>query len=569
MNRFSRPVYRVLPLILVLFALIPLAVPYLQDGYQIAHDRMVPYMRVWSLREAIITGQLPPRWFPDFDGGYGSPYPSFYGMLFYYAAAAISVPGIQIGAAVEIAAFLTLAFSAIWMYFFVKQLWGVPSGILAAVGYSYAPYHLVDAFVRGAYSELTAFVWFPLILSGFLGWVKTMQRGWLGLATVSMTGLLLTHNLMPILFLPFALIFPLLYMWDLHLPRDGIKRRLIGLAWSGILTFLMVAYFWIPILLERASVRLDYFMEFDYRSGFVSLAELFSTASKHSLTKEAGILLLIGMLVASLLVIFDKKFQFKATLIGASVASMICLYMTTQSSAWFWNLLPFLSFTQFPWRFLSPAVFFLAIPVGALPLFLSDTKLKWAIVVGLSFVMIDLAQPLLNIPDRADSVSLNSQIVCQEVWGTQDYRPSWSKTRFWSSPNPPSLPGDPLVLPPCQGELTPTSNEAVTFQSVQRLGARWDINLIAARNVGLIVPQFYYPGWQAWLDDQATPLEPFGDNGLIRVSLPSGQHHLQIALTETPIRNTANLLTITGLILTAATLGKADTFRWQSKKKCE
>jgi len=91
--------------VLVLLASIPLAKPYLSPGHQIGHDREVPYLRVYGLKNALEEPQIPSRWFPDFDGGYGSPYPSFYAMAFYYAAAILNMLGIIIGAAVELMAY--------------------------------------------------------------------------------------------------------------------------------------------------------------------------------------------------------------------------------------------------------------------------------------------------------------------------------------------------------------------------------------------------------------------------------------------------------------------------------
>ena len=139
-----------LGLALLLVLLIPLARPYLQPGFQVAHDRITPFLRVQALSDALAHGQIPPRWFPQFDGGYGSPYPSFYGMAFYYVAAFFYAIGIPLGSSVELTAFLTLALSGIGMFFLGRHLWGTPGGLLSAGLYVYAPSYLVDAFVRGA-----------------------------------------------------------------------------------------------------------------------------------------------------------------------------------------------------------------------------------------------------------------------------------------------------------------------------------------------------------------------------------------------------------------------------------
>lgn len=133
------------PLVLAAL-LVPVARPYWQEGYQLGHDRHVPYLRVLALEQAMASGQIPPRRFPQFDGGYGSPYPSFYGMLFYYLAAMFHIVGLSLGSAVELTAFLTMAGSGLAMFLLVRHLWGPAAGLLSAALYVYAPYQLARAF---------------------------------------------------------------------------------------------------------------------------------------------------------------------------------------------------------------------------------------------------------------------------------------------------------------------------------------------------------------------------------------------------------------------------------------
>ena len=140
-----------------------------------------PYRTCGStrIRDAFGEGQFPPRWFSEFDGGYGSPYPSFYGMLFYQVAALLDSCCVTLGQSVELTAFLTMAVSGLAMFVLARRLWGTPSGLLSAGLYVYAPYHLVDAFVRGAYSELAAFVWFPLIVLFMVLWAEARHPIWI------------------------------------------------------------------------------------------------------------------------------------------------------------------------------------------------------------------------------------------------------------------------------------------------------------------------------------------------------------------------------------------------------
>ncbi len=544
---------RALPWLVLALALVPLLVPYLQPGYQVAHDREVPYMRVMALRAALAEGQVPPRWFPDFDGGYGSPYPSFYGMLFYYPAAGLNALGVPVGAAVEITAFLTLACAAAAMFVLVRGLWGTRGGLLAAVLYSYAPYHLVNAFVRGAYSELTAFVWFPLILHALYRWVATAARRWLLVGALAIAGLLLTHNLMPMAFLPVAMLFPLLELRAWGAAARDRRLRLGGLVACGALGLLLTAFFWLPIVCERTFVRLDYFMYYDYRAWFTSLRGLLTVAQQHGLTTEAGVLLLGAAGLAAPLALWPFRARlggYRPTLCGALVVGLGYLFMTIAASAPLWARVPPLAFMQFPWRLLAPATFFLCVAAGALPRLLGRPAVSWALVAALALGAFALYRPLIQIPVRSDLASLDRAAVRAEVWGTQDYRPASSATVFWRAPVPPS---DANVLLPAQSEAPQVESGAVTALESARQGSAWRIAYTAPAGAALTVPQFYYPGWRAEVDGAPLAVEPAGTTGLIRLALPAGSHRVRLSFSETPLRRLADGLSLAGAALLALT----------------
>jgi hypothetical protein len=154
------------------------------------------------------------------------------------------------------------------------------------------------------------------------------------------------------------------------------------------------------------------------------------------------------------------------------------------------------------------------------------------------------SSPLIHMDHRIDGVTLEQMPVCQEIWGTQDYRPATSHTLFWRGPTPPGEPGepdDPLVLLPCQGRvsLSPTSEARV--RSSSRQDTRWEIEYAAEGPVVATIPQYYFPGWNAWVDGAATALGPSPGNG-----------PLHLEYRDTAVRSAGNTLSVLGIAASVA-----------------
>jgi hypothetical protein len=426
------------------------------------------------------------------------------------------------------------------MFIFVNSLWGPRAGLLAGVLYGYAPYHLVDAFVRGAYSELTAFIWFPLIIFGFNRLIVTRRSVYIFIAGFSMAGLILSHNIMTMLFLPFVLFYVLLdFPWR---SKDNLNKRRAGLGIVGTwcLGLGLSAFFWIPVLFERKYIRSDYFLQFNYQGDFVGIQELLRITQSHQLTTEVGIVLLVGTLLAGILSLLGKLKNNRAIFLWAVVSGGIALFLTTRFSSFIWEIVPFLEFAQFPWRFLALIVFFLSLVCGALPAMISNPWLRGTLVAGLIIGAIGLSRPLQSIPNRLEAIDLSQEAVCTEVWGTQDYRPVFSRAPFWRGLEAPEEPG---VLSPCPVEYKIDPMSDLRISAFARRGTHWRFQVDAETEASISFSQFFYPGWIASEDGNQLSIEPDPESGLIRMIVPEGSTDVILELSETIVRAVANLIT--------------------------
>src|SRR3989338_2747037 len=95
------------------------------------------------------------------------------------------------------------------------------------------PYWFVDIFVRGSVGEVLA-IGLSLLAFAAIAWERR------GVVTLAVTGLILSHNIIAIIFLPILFIYALL-----------VSRRLTGWIVLGIG---ISVYFWLPALVEAQYV---------------------------------------------------------------------------------------------------------------------------------------------------------------------------------------------------------------------------------------------------------------------------------------------------------------------------
>jgi hypothetical protein len=158
------------------------------------------------------------------------------------------------------------------MYLFIRAWLGKWPAFVAAILYTYAPYKAANVYVRGAMSEYWAMSWYPFIFWSIYQFIKTRQKKYGLFLAISVGGLIMTHNLMPLIFLPLAGIWGL--MWLILEKRFKLIGWLIG---YGMLGILLAGFFIFPVIVERQYVHLETIIGgyFDYRMHFASLYQLF------------------------------------------------------------------------------------------------------------------------------------------------------------------------------------------------------------------------------------------------------------------------------------------------------
>jgi uncharacterized membrane protein len=222
--------------------------PLFVGGYFPMHDD-TQIGRVVVMGKALREGQFPVRWVSDLGYGYGYPIFNFYGPLPYYIGGALYAMGLSGLAATKIMMGLGLVLSGLVMYLAVADMIGISAGILAAALYLLAPYHGVQAYVRGAVGEYWALIFLPLIVWGFWKIIekRSMIVGIL-LGSLGLAAFILSHTILGyvgaacIVFIS-ALSFLRKEDTDVGSQRKAIVfLLLVGLGLS--------AFFWLPAIVE-------------------------------------------------------------------------------------------------------------------------------------------------------------------------------------------------------------------------------------------------------------------------------------------------------------------------------
>ncbi len=547
---FSHPDWK---MILVVLLSVPALLALTQRGFFPTQD-YIYVARIFEMNGSLHDGQFPVRWVKDFR--YGEPLYNFYAPLPYYAASVIHDLGISYLDTSKIAFALSFILSGLAMFLLGRRLFGVAGGIISGVLYIYAPYHSVDIYVRGALSESWALIFFPLIFLFSYDLAKKPQAKSFCLLTLSLAGLFYTHNIMTMLFLPFFIGWSIFLTWQ-------AKNFKIGqyLIVSLLLSIGLAASFLLPAYFEKNYVQSSHLTDgyFDFRGHFVEIKQFFSTfwgygaslwGDEDGMSFQVGLVHWAGLLLALIFLFINwlktRKINWLVSVL--ILAFGFSLFMQHNKSTPIWLAFPLLGFTQFPWRFLGVSIFFASLIGGSLALYLK----KWSIPISLIVAIITIVayvgyfHPESYYPTSTDSDYISTKNLSIDDKLPKDYLPIYIKSINIEKITQPSADSGQVHV--------------ISFNK-RTSSAQSEIDVLG--NSDIEVPISYFPGWELKANGQPIKLEEPLDRGLIRFQLPSGHYNLDFNFGNTPVRATANLISLMSLILLIGfSIKKLNLSRW-------
>lgn len=449
-------------------------------------------IRLSAFYQSLREGQFPVRFLGRLNNSYGYPVANFLYPGFLYIGALLHGIGLSFQTAVELIFAGSLISGAAALFLWLRYFFDDRASALGAISFLLSPYLLYDMYKRGSVGEILA-------ISVCLIAIYSIEskRRWLLTPVIAL--LAISHNTLAMFFIPVLLGYICIKQyWRLIMPF------FLGVGMS--------AFFWLPAIFERQMVRFDSVTVSDP-------AQYFSVSA---------VILLHGLpfLGAALFSFFQRGkskniewWYLFMLLFGSAV-------LTSTLSAPLWEIPSIAKFVQFPYRLFALWSF-------AGPWFIAslanDKKSKHWVITALAFVAILL---FLSISyQRAESVVRPEGFYSTNEGTTtvaSEYMPKWV-----SSP-PTKRASKRMELYKGNASI---DEIRVTTEKIE--------SVIRAQEDSIIqINSLYYPGWGAQLDNKPISIAYDNPAGIMRVAIPTGEHHLFMAFRETGKRFLADAISV-------------------------
>lgn len=550
----------ILLLAITFFALLPL----FHAGIFTMHDDE-QIGRLQQMFLVLSQGQVPPRWVPDLGFGFGYPLFNFYPPLVYYMGSFFHLIGFSYINSTKIVFGLGFFLAAIAMFAWVKKHFGIVAGFFAAILYTYAPYHSVDSYVRGALSEFFSWIFVPLIFLSLDLLVEKKEKKYIVALGLSFGLLMLSHTLVMLQFGPLLPVY-LLFLFVQKKNRDWktVLYICLGFAFGLGLT----AYFWLPSLLEKQYTLVDAILTTqlaNYAIHFVCPVQLWSgiwgyggsvagcvDGLSFQIGKIQAIVGGIGVL-CSIFLLFKKR---RLGFIAIAVLFLCSIFLTLSYSKFLWDIAKPFWYIQFPWRYLLFVAVFASF-LGGFVISLIEKKFgKW-IALGVMVVLSALAifQVRNDFQPQAYRMVSDAQMTSPQALQeyvsslSYEYVPEEVATRL-SPQKTTELAIDKNQLPTNSFTALSPNMKVVRKENLSTL-KKYIVNVYNTKTQksGILqINTYLFPGWEVLIDGRKVNGFVANKLDLIQVQIPEGEHTVTAQFENTPIRTIANTISIVSMV---------------------
>ncbi|GIK83890.1 MAG: hypothetical protein BroJett025_05120 [Patescibacteria group bacterium] len=487
---------------------------------------------------ALLDGDFPVRWTDGF-ANYGLPVGSFIQQVTSYLGGFLTFLTNNVVVSFNLVYVIATVVSVLLFYVFLRFYFRQWPSFIGAFLFNFAPYRIINTYIRGAIPEYFSSVFFISILI-FLFALSRKKTWWSFIwLSFSVTGLILSHP-MNVLTGAFFIVPYILYL--ILQEKEKIKL-LILISASGVIGVLLSSYYLLPLLKDiqyfyyalytnyytfNSTLGLHNFLDPQWYYFITERNEILSRGHFIKTGAIEFILLLSGVVYGVIRKIKKQKFH----LFDLSViVGIITLFLTTQLAEPIYLSIDFLSNIQFPWRMLSTFIF---IP-PLIAAFFIDKHKKDSIQIILGMLIIVVVSWNRFAQVYGKNFTATSQ---DSYYFTIDNLHSSNMNTIWTTRTTeyPVHRDDKVAVLEGQADLMNVfvKNSLRTYE------------ISAENSVRMIDYTFYYPGWKVYSDGVEVPIEfqDINHRGVITYWLPAGKHSVEVKFTQTKTVLLANAITL-------------------------
>lgn len=512
------------------------------NGYIKGHDTEFHLANITAIVDQLswdnLTVQEPLKYVGN-DLGYGTRF--FYPPIPHLTAAYITklltifnIDNVAIG--MRITQWLTIFASGVTFYLLGEKIFkNKKIATLLSLFYMTAPYHLAEIFVRDAFSEMFIPIAIPLIILGLLYLIEKRYRLFFICFVGGYTIAIYSHLAMTIYFTLILLV----TFFVVYAKQIFTKKNILYLILASVLTLLLTASFWMPMLEIKLKgsygVFMPYFMtgKGDLRFSTISILELFAFNKKidYNYVRYHLQLFVTIMFFISVFFIIKKKMWKEKLWIFLIVFTMLSAIMVTDVFPWYYTP-DILQTLQFPWRLVIYISFGAIIISGICLKQIENKKYFHALCCGLLILTVigtyvytdhlDESQIDINNINNTKSMGNQAEYLPEKALKNREYFYNRSKD---------------IIIQNGTGEVTKLLDDVpdLTFE----------VNTSEAITIEL--PRIYYMGYRLEINGQEIELTE-SDNGFLQATIKqSGIYSL--TYEKTTIMKIGNVLSIGTFII--------------------
>lgn len=533
-------------IIILIFAII-VSIPMLNEDFNIYSDDGIQHIaRLMGTTQSIEEGQIIPVIMSNFCNGFGYSWNIFYSPLTAFLPLVFSIFTHSFELILKLFIILVAFLSGIAMYEFVNKISkNRYAGLMAAMVYIFAPYRLTDTYIRVAISELTSFIFLPIVFHGMYNIFNSEEKSikkslLLGLGA---TGLIITHSVIAMYTAIFCFIYLLINIKELK-NKQVIKMLVINI----LLIILLTSFYTIPLLEHKLSADYEVFKPGRMErtdsliQNKIKPIQLIYTAP-YNFCFEIGLVSIIGLVLT---ILAHKKIEKSAKKFYwfALISGIVCVIMSL-------NFFPFekmpaiLKMIQFTFRLLEFSSFFFAVLAGInYSLVIKNFKLRDILI--LCFVTILLLMPAYN-----NCVGFGKQWSEDKLWPAVEVNENTGRVHAGCATFEylPSKAYENLDYIKTRENRVYVLSGSATIENEEKNGTKMTFNVSnIEENTTLELPYIYYLGYNIQIEQngQILTLETFeSSNGFVAVNLPNTESgKITVKYTGTTIMQISYIVSI-------------------------